>query len=76
LDRQSKAAGGTGGAGRPDGALTGIFKDNAMVLISRRLPGKTVAQLGQALRAAMDYVAAQGVTSAHDMGALALSVQP
>lgn len=53
---------------RPDGALTGIFKDNAMVLVARRVPGQTEAQLDQALQAAMDYVAAQGVTSVHDMG--------
>lgn len=63
----SQIAGGTIGH-REDGTLSGIFKDNAMVLIARRVPGQTEPQLDHALQAAMDYVAAQGVTSVHDMG--------
>ena len=50
-----------------DGELTGIFKDNAMIWVNKAKPEPTDAQKGQALQAAMDYVAAQGVTSVHNM---------
>ncbi|MDP8243269.1 MAG: amidohydrolase [Candidatus Hinthialibacter antarcticus] len=52
----------------PDGSLTGVFKDNAMILIQRVLPKPTTEQSGKALQAAMQHVAAQGVTSIHHMG--------
>lgn len=51
-------------AGQP----TGIFKDNAASLIDRVIPGAPPAQEDKALRAAMTYVAAQGVTSVVNMG--------
>jgi predicted amidohydrolase YtcJ len=47
--------------------LTGIFKDNAMIWVNKAEPEPTNAQKDQALQAAMDYVAAQGVTSVHNM---------
>ncbi len=50
------------------GAPTGIFKDNAMQLIARSVPEPSDLQRDRALEAAMDYVAAQGVTSVHHMG--------
>jgi hypothetical protein len=50
------------------GAPTGIFKDNAESLVSRAVPDPTPVQNDRALDAAMAYVAAQGVTSVHDMG--------
>jgi hypothetical protein len=52
----------------PDGEPTGIFKDNATGLIERAVPDPTPATLDRALQAAMNYVAAQGVTTVHHMG--------
>lgn len=51
-------------AGRP----TGVFKDNAMSMIGRAEPNSTTQQLLNATVAAMDYVAARGVTSVHHLG--------
>lgn len=50
--------------GRP----TGIFKDNAMSLIDRVQPDPTLQQQLAATVAAMDYLAARGVTAVHHMG--------
>ena len=50
-------------AGRP----TGILKDNAMLLVQEAIPEPTERQLDSYLDAAMQYVAANGVTSVHDM---------
>jgi predicted amidohydrolase YtcJ len=49
------------------GKLTGIFKDNAMTLIERVVPLPSDEQKDRALMTAMDYVAARGVTSIHNM---------
>jgi predicted amidohydrolase YtcJ len=51
-------------AGRP----TGIFKDNALGLIERAVPHATLEQRLDATVAAMDYLAARGVTAVHHMG--------
>jgi predicted amidohydrolase YtcJ len=51
-------------AGRP----TGIFKDNALSLIDRAAPEPSLGQRLQATVAAMDYLAARGVTAVHHMG--------
>jgi predicted amidohydrolase YtcJ len=51
-------------SGRP----TGVFKDNAMSLVSRAIPEPTQAERLKAAVAAMDYVASKGVTSVHHMG--------
>ncbi len=53
------------------GDPTGIFKDNAMSLINNHIPDYSSKQNSRALDAAMNYVAAQGVTSVHHMGTLA-----
>jgi predicted amidohydrolase YtcJ len=50
------------------GELTGLLKDNAMALVEARMPPPTVETRDRALGAAMEYVAAQGVTSVHHMG--------
>ncbi|MFN3840378.1 MAG: amidohydrolase [Cyclobacteriaceae bacterium] len=50
-----------------NGRLTGIFKDNAMGMISEKVPAPSVQQEDRALEAAMTYVAERGVTSAHNM---------
>ncbi len=49
------------------GKITGIFKDNAMGLVYRVVPDATDEQNDTALRAAMQYVNTQGVTSVHNM---------
>jgi predicted amidohydrolase YtcJ len=53
-----------------DGRPTGVFKDNAMALVARRAPAASPELDDRALDAAMEYVAAQGVTSVHHMGGL------
>jgi predicted amidohydrolase YtcJ len=50
--------------GRP----TGIFKDNAMALIDRGMPPVSIREQVDATVAAMDYLAARGVTAVHHMG--------
>jgi predicted amidohydrolase YtcJ len=54
-------------SGRP----TGVFKDNAMALIDRVQPQPSLEQRLQATVAAMDYLAARGVTGVHHMGSWA-----
>lgn len=51
-------------AGRP----TGVFKDNALSIIDRVQPDPTMQQQVDATLAAMDYLAARGVTAVHHMG--------
>jgi predicted amidohydrolase YtcJ len=50
--------------GRP----TGLLKDNAMSLVESKVPVPSAGMEDDALDAAMRYVAAQGVTSVHNMG--------
>jgi hypothetical protein len=50
------------------GEPTGIFKDNALSLVERAIPPMSNEMADRALDAAMDYVAAQGVTSVQSMG--------
>jgi predicted amidohydrolase YtcJ len=50
------------------GEPAGVLKDNAMALVARAVPPPGPEQTDRALRAAMRYVAEQGVTSVHDMG--------
>lgn len=50
------------------GVPTGIFKDNAMSLVERHVSTPTARQKDRALQSAMNYVAAQGVTSVHSVG--------
>jgi predicted amidohydrolase YtcJ len=51
-----------------DGELTGLLKDNAMNLVAGKVPEPGDGMKDRALDAAMQYVAAQGVTSIHNMG--------
>jgi len=53
------------------GELTGIFRDNALSLISNHIPDYTADQYDRALDAAMKYVASNGVTSVDHMGTIA-----
>jgi len=50
-----------------DGRPTGVLKDNAMMLVNAAIPDPSTAQLDREALAAMQYVAANGVTSVHDM---------
>ncbi len=50
-----------------DGRPTGILKDNAMSLVEKFIPAASAEKLDRELKAAMKYVAANGVTSVHDM---------
>jgi predicted amidohydrolase YtcJ len=54
-----------------DGEPTGVFKDNAMVLVARAEPPLSSEMEDHALQAAMDHVRALGVTSVHHMGSWA-----
>lgn len=49
------------------GKITGVFKDNAMSMIYKIVPDPSDDQKDKALDAAMNYVAARGVTSVHNM---------
>jgi predicted amidohydrolase YtcJ len=70
IDRTVKDVEG-GAIGRTEkGELTGIFRDNAMPLISNHIPDYTAKQYDKALEAAMQYVAANGVTSVGHMGSI------
>jgi predicted amidohydrolase YtcJ len=50
------------------GEPTGIFKDEAMGLVSRAIPDPSEDELDAALDAAIDYALSQGVTQTHHMG--------
>jgi predicted amidohydrolase YtcJ len=50
-----------------NGRPTGILKDNAMSLVEMAVPTADAAKLDREIDAAMRYVAANGVTSVHDM---------
>ncbi len=50
------------------GEPAGVFKDNAMSLVDHAVAEPSDALKDRALNAAMDYVAAQGVTAVHNMG--------
>jgi len=50
-----------------EGKPTGVLKDNAMSLVEAVVPERTPEQVDRMIRAAMAHVAAQGVTTVHDM---------
>ena len=50
-----------------DGRPTGILKDNAMFLVEEAIPEAAAEKLDREAKAAMAHVAANGVTSVHDM---------
>lgn len=51
------------------GDVTGIFKDNAMDLVSRVIPPETEEEVDRALLAGTNYFASNGVTSVHGVDA-------
>ena len=54
-----------------DGRPEGVFKDNAMSLFADAVPPPGEQLLANQIRASMDYVASNGVTTVHDMGSFA-----
>jgi predicted amidohydrolase YtcJ len=52
---------------RNKGRITGVLKDNATILIERRIPAAGTVLEDRALDTAMNYVASKGVTSVHNM---------
>ena len=50
-----------------EGRPTGILKDNAMGLVSPKIPAPSIEQEQKAMQAAMNYVASNGVTTIHNM---------
>jgi len=50
-----------------DGRPAGVLKDNAMIAVSAAVPPPSDTLLDRQATAAMNYVAANGVTSVHDM---------
>jgi len=51
-----------------DGRPAGVFKDNAMMLFADAVPPPDDALRAKQMRASMQYVASNGVTTVHDMG--------
>lgn len=79
-----KLAGVTAAAKDPEGGTivrdskgepTGVFKDNAMGLVSRVIPADTPAETMEKARAALKYAATLGVTSIQDMTASRAELQ-
>jgi len=70
LDRKIKDIDGGSIERNGTGELTGIFRDNAMGLVSRHIPDYSADQYDRALEEAMKYVASNGVTSVHHMGSI------
>src|ERR1019366_5082248 len=68
VTREVKDVGGGTIVRNASGEPTGIFKDNAQGIVYRAMPAPPPLMLDRALDAAMHYVAAQGVTSVHNMG--------
>ncbi|MDH3748825.1 MAG: amidohydrolase [Gammaproteobacteria bacterium] len=50
-----------------DGQPTGVLKDNAMWLVNEAVPASSDALVDRQVRAAMQHVAGNGVTTVHDM---------
>jgi predicted amidohydrolase YtcJ len=50
-----------------DGMPTGVLKDNAMAYVGTKIPPSSDEKQDREVQAAMRYVAANGVTSVHDM---------
>lgn len=51
-----------------DGRATGLLIDNAMTLVSAKVPPPSAATMDRALEAAQDQLLAMGITTATDMG--------
>lgn len=54
-----------------DGKPTGVLKDNAMLPVIAAVPAPSAEQHDRQLVAALEYFAANGITTVHDMGSFA-----
>ncbi|WP_405398484.1 amidohydrolase [Maribacter sp. Asnod2-G09] len=54
----------------PDDTPSGILKSEAMYLVLNKIPKLTDSEKEEALSAAQDYLASQGVTTVHDVDSL------
>lgn len=79
-----KLAGITRGVTAPDGGAivrdangdpAGVFKDNAMDLVSRAIPADSLEEITEKARAALKYAASLGVTTIQDMTAAPLQLR-
>ncbi len=52
----------------PDGRPTGVLKDNAMTPVFAAVPPASEVRRDRQLQVALEYLAANGVTTVHDMG--------
>jgi predicted amidohydrolase YtcJ len=68
VDRNTPDVGGGAIVRDSKGDPTGIFKDNAANLVDGAVPPPSAELNDRALQTAMHYVAAQGVTTIHNMG--------
>lgn len=57
-----------------DGAPAGVFKDNAMPLISAAIPDRTPEENDRAFLQGMRHVASNGVTTVHNMDQASLDI--
>ncbi|HEV3485046.1 MAG TPA: amidohydrolase, partial [Vicinamibacterales bacterium] len=69
ITRDVKAPDGGAIVREPDGMPTGVFKDNAMDLVSRAITPDTLEQVTGKARAALKHAASLGVTTIQDMTA-------
>jgi predicted amidohydrolase YtcJ len=58
-----------------NGKATGVFVDNAMVLIRRHIPPVSAEEQRYALQTSMQGLAANGLTSVHDAGVGSATIQ-
>jgi predicted amidohydrolase YtcJ len=67
VNRQTSEVAGGEIVRESDGTPAGILKDSAQNLVTAVLPKRSAAQNRRALKAAMSYVAARGITQVHSM---------
>ena len=67
VNRQTSEVAGGEIVRESDGTPTGVLKDSAQNLVTAMLPKRSTEQNRRALKAAMSYVAARGITQVHSM---------
>lgn len=70
IDRNTAEVSGGEIVRNKDGTPTGILKDNAMDLMSAKMPSMSEPEKETAFKAAMEYLLSNGVTSVHDVNGL------
>ncbi len=75
ITRDTKAPAGGSIVRNASGEPTGVFKDNAMDLITRAIPPATLEETMEKARAALKHAASLGVTTIQDMTASATELR-